>query len=193
MPTATTQPTTDRPPRVFFSYTHDSPEHVRRVRELADRLRRDGVDVRLDQYEASPTEGWIAWTQRQLFEADAVLVICTQTYNRRNQGFAAIARGQGASWEEALLGDALFRTERSSKLIPVIFEPADRDFIPIQLKAASWYEAYSAEGYERLLRRLKVSRETAARVVPGTTRRNSGPALVGSALSWRQLFSIERA
>ena len=31
-----------RPPTVFFSYSHDSPEHADRVLALSDRLRADG-------------------------------------------------------------------------------------------------------------------------------------------------------
>ncbi len=36
------------PPRVFIGYSHDPPEHVDRVLDLADRLRAEGVDARLD-------------------------------------------------------------------------------------------------------------------------------------------------
>ena len=31
-------------PRVFISYSHDSPEHKDRILALSDRLRQDGVD-----------------------------------------------------------------------------------------------------------------------------------------------------
>lgn len=41
-------------PRVFISYSHDSPEHADRVLVLADRLVGDGIDCILDQYEESP-------------------------------------------------------------------------------------------------------------------------------------------
>ena len=44
-------------PKVFISYSHDSLEHSNRVRELSDRLREDGIDCILDQYEVSPPEG----------------------------------------------------------------------------------------------------------------------------------------
>jgi hypothetical protein len=38
------------PPKVFISYTHDSNEHADRVLDLANRLRRDGIDADVDQY-----------------------------------------------------------------------------------------------------------------------------------------------
>jgi hypothetical protein len=47
----------ERVPRVFISYSHDSPEHADRVLALADRLRAEGIDCHLDQYETSPPEG----------------------------------------------------------------------------------------------------------------------------------------
>jgi hypothetical protein len=43
--------------KVFISYSHGSPEYVDRVLALSDRLRRQGVDRRIDQYEQLPREG----------------------------------------------------------------------------------------------------------------------------------------
>jgi hypothetical protein len=68
------------PPKVFISYSHDSPEHAQHVLELAERLRADGVDAQLDQYVAgTPARGWPRWMEDQLDSAEFVLVICTET------------------------------------------------------------------------------------------------------------------
>lgn len=40
------------PPKVFISYSHDSPAHKGSVRRLSDRLRREGIDSVIDQYES---------------------------------------------------------------------------------------------------------------------------------------------
>ncbi len=45
------------PPSVFISYTHDSPEHKDAILALSERLRQEGVDCVIDQYEQSPAEG----------------------------------------------------------------------------------------------------------------------------------------
>lgn len=66
-------------PRVFISYSHDSPAHRDRVLMLADRLRTDGIDCDLDRYETSPAEGWPRWMAGRIAWADFVLVICTAT------------------------------------------------------------------------------------------------------------------
>ena len=44
---------TGAPPKVFVSYSHDTVEHQERVLGLADRLRADGIDAEIDQYNAS--------------------------------------------------------------------------------------------------------------------------------------------
>src|SRR5947207_11753732 len=86
-------------PKVFISYSHDSLDHSDRVRELSDRLRTDGVDCILDQYEVSPPEGWPLWMDKHIGDADFVLMICTETYYRRLMGEEAPGIGLGVSWE----------------------------------------------------------------------------------------------
>jgi SEFIR domain len=74
-------------PKVFISYSLDSPEHAQHVLELAERLRKDGVDAQLDQYVAgTPPRGWPRWMNDQLDSAKFILVVCTETYLRRFLG-----------------------------------------------------------------------------------------------------------
>lgn len=44
-------------PKVLISYTHDSKKHKDRILNPTDKLRDDGIDCRIDQYEDSPPEG----------------------------------------------------------------------------------------------------------------------------------------
>ena len=55
--------TPEEPTRVFISYSHDSQAHADDVLALANRLRADGVDCSVDQYEESPPEGQVALSQ----------------------------------------------------------------------------------------------------------------------------------
>lgn len=57
------------PSRVFISYSHDSAEHMARVYARSERLRRDGVDAWIDQYEPDPDVGWPTWIRRQIRQA----------------------------------------------------------------------------------------------------------------------------
>ena len=63
-----------KPVKVFISYSHDSQERLDRVPALSDRMRREGIDRILDQYETSPPEGWQRWMERQVMKADYALL-----------------------------------------------------------------------------------------------------------------------
>src|SRR5919112_251698 len=118
-------------PTVFISYTHDSPEHMDRVLDLANRLRAEGVDCHLDQYETSPPEGWPRWTNRQLEAADYVLVVCTETYQRRFDGKEETGKGLGAQWEGAIITQELYDAAgNNNKFIPVLLSPEDSHNLP---------------------------------------------------------------
>src|SRR5262245_12782258 len=96
------------PPRVFISYSQDSPEHAGRVRALADRLCGDGVDCTIDQYEPHPKEPWPRWMDRQIEEAEFVLVVCTETYLRRAEGRETPGSGLGVTFESVLIVQDLY-------------------------------------------------------------------------------------
>ena len=66
-----------KPPTVFISYSHDSENHKKRVREFSDRLIRDRINAIFDGYVGSPPEGWARWSERRIRESDFVIVICT--------------------------------------------------------------------------------------------------------------------
>ena len=63
-------------PRVFISYSHDSPEQQDRVLALADRLRAGGVDASIDQYEPHPSEGWACAVSSRARSSTARLCSC---------------------------------------------------------------------------------------------------------------------
>src|SRR5881227_242025 len=142
-------------PKVFISYTHDSPEHIDRVLALANRLRAEGIDCQLDQYETSPPEGWPRWTNKQIEEADYVLVVCTETYQRRFKGTEETGKGLGAQWEGAIITQELYdAAANNTKFIPVLLSPEDSNNIPQVLRGVQSYELSSEEGYAELYRRL---------------------------------------
>lgn len=91
------------PPRVFLSYSHDSEEHSARVLALTQRLRRDGVDAHLDQFDPRPREGWPHWCARQILDADFVVLVCTATYRDRFFGYERPGIGRGVRWEAKII------------------------------------------------------------------------------------------
>jgi tetratricopeptide (TPR) repeat protein len=143
------------PPKVLISYSHDSPEHADRVRELSDRLRADGIDCILDQYEVSPPEGWANWMDRQIRDADFVLMICTETYHRRVIGEEKPGIGHGVRWEALVSYQHIYNAGTvNEKFIPVLLESGKFEHIPTPLQGVTHYLAYKEDGYEDLYRRL---------------------------------------
>jgi len=141
--------------RVFISYSHDSQEHADRVLALADRLRADGIDTVLDRYEPSPPEGWTRWMVRQIESADLVLMVFTDTYQRRLSGKEEEGRGLGVRWEGHLIYQELYEAGTiNHRFIPVVLAESARGTIPTLLRAWPLYCLDSQDGYERLYRRI---------------------------------------
>ncbi len=142
-----------RPPKVFISYSHDSEAHSNRVLELSDKLRAHGVDCHIDLYEESPPEGWPRWCDRQVREADFVLVACTSIYLRRFRGEEEHGKGLGGTWEGHIITQELYNAQGSNtKFLPIIFDGQDTKFIPTPLQGATHY--HLSKQYDDLYRRL---------------------------------------
>jgi tetratricopeptide (TPR) repeat protein len=147
--------TPDHPPTVFISYSHDSPEHADRVLALSDRLRADGIDCILDQYEDSPLEGFPRWMDRQIRAANFVLMICTPTYYCRVMDDEEPGKGHGVAWESTLIYQYIYNEGTSNKrFIPILLEGAHESDIPIPWQGVKYYRPTTQEGYVELYRRL---------------------------------------
>ena len=145
--------TSSQPVKVFISYSHDSPEHADSVLELSDRLRNDGIDCVLDQYEISPSEGWPRWMEKQIREADFILMICTKTYYQRVMGQEIPGTGRGVRWEGNIIYQHIYDADtKNTKFIPVLMENGKEDHIPVPVKGWTFYRLYN--GYENLYRHL---------------------------------------
>jgi tetratricopeptide (TPR) repeat protein len=146
---------TSSSPKVFISYSHDSQEHKDRVLALADRLREDGIDCNVDQYEESPPEGWQRWMLSQVESADRVLVVCTERYDRRFRGLEKLGTGRGVTWEGGVIIQEIYDAQgKNSKFIPITLASEDSKFIPTPLRSATSYLMITEDGYESLYRCL---------------------------------------
>ena len=168
-------PMTSAPPKVFISYSHDTVEHQERVLGLADRLRADGVDAEIDQYNAAPPEGWPLWCERQIDAADFVLMVCTETYHRRVNGDEERGKGLGVVWEARIIRQLLYDAGAvGDKFVPVLFSDASPEQIPTPIKGGTRYVIDTEDGYEELYRRL-TGQPRLLRPALGTIRAASDP------------------
>lgn len=159
-----------RPLRVFLSYSHDSPTHMDRALDLCNRMRLNGIDANLDQYEVAPPEGWPRWAVREIEAADFVLIVCTELYRQRWDGIAPRGRGLGVKWEGAVLNQMLYESDsETDKFIPVVFTAEEVKHIPTVLRHMTRYDLSSTEGYEQLYRHLTKQ--------PATRKPDLGPLL----------------
>jgi tetratricopeptide (TPR) repeat protein len=139
-------------PRVFISYSHDSPEHEQRVLALSERLRQDGIDVQLDQYiNGTPPGGWARWMLDELDKAGFVLLACTETYYRRFRGHEKPGKGKGADWEGALITQEIYETRSQTvKFVPILFGFDDEPHIPEPLRSVTHYTLNSEAAYDQI-------------------------------------------
>src|SRR5512133_936159 len=127
--------TKQHPPRVFISYSHDTVEHQERVLDLADRLRADGIDAEVDQYNAAPPEGWPLWCEQQIETADFVLMVCTENYHRRVKGDEQPGTGLGVVWEAGIIRQLLYDAGGlSDKFVPVLFSDGRVEYVPTLIR-----------------------------------------------------------
>lgn len=134
-----------------------------RVLALCDRLRADGVDAWLDQYEIAPPDGWPHWCARRVADADFVLVVCTEIYERRFNGAEAPGEGLGVRWEGYVALQELYDTGTlNAKYIPVLWSPAGREQIPLVLRGVARYDLSDDEAYWGLYRHLTGQPKTPA-------------------------------
>jgi len=102
-------------PKVFISYSHDTPEHKMWVMKLAQKLMDNGIEVMLDMWELGPGDDIARFMERGLKEADRVLMVCTGKYVQKAEG------GQGGVGYEKMIMTADYMKQVDSKrVIPII-------------------------------------------------------------------------
>lgn len=71
--------------KAFISYSWTSPAFVERVRTLADRLRQDGIDVLLDQYDLGLGDDKFVYMQKSVSDPSVkkVIVLCDARYKEK--------------------------------------------------------------------------------------------------------------
>ena len=146
-----------RAPRVFISYAHQSERVAKLVLGLARRLRENGVDARIDQFELSPAEGWPAWIQEQVASSDYILVICTSRYRERFDRSRSSSDEKLSVLEPMIVKNALAH-DHVQKVIPVLLEESSDEDVPLALRVFTSY-SYPAM-FDALYRRLTDQPET---------------------------------
>ena len=140
-------------PKVFISYSHDSPEHRRWVSELGAKLRHNGVDAILDQWDLGPGDDVTQFMERGIIDSDRVLVVCTDQYVRK-----ANAPEGGVGYERMIVTAQLARDLGTDKFIPIIRQASEEEKTPTFLETRVYIDftdehQFESE-FEKLIREL---------------------------------------
>ena len=112
-------------PKVFISYSHDTPEHRRWVSKLATKLCDEGVDAIFDQWNFSPNQDLTQFMEAGIRDSDRILVICTDSYVRK-----ANAGEGGVGYESMIVTQKLVEDLGINKFIPIVRQVFGEDKTP---------------------------------------------------------------
>ncbi len=145
----------ESPPTAFISYSHDNEEHKRWVRQLAAHLRLNGIDAKLDYWEA-PLGADFGRFMEQLPNCDFALPICTPKYCEKSQS----GQPSGVKWEAQLISASMYENISGGngvRVIPIIRESTPSDVLPKHFRMLNSIDFSDDRKYEIELERLVIS------------------------------------
>ena len=150
-------------PTSFISYSWDNDDHKSWVRDLATRLRGDGIDVKLDQWEIAPGDQLPSFMESAIRENDYVLIVCTPKYKRRSDN-----REGGVGYEGDIMTAEVLTTQNHRKFIPVLRTGDWSQAAPSWLRGKYYVDLrgnpYPERGYEDLVTTIYGTRPMAPRL-----------------------------
>ncbi|MFL6259818.1 MAG: toll/interleukin-1 receptor domain-containing protein [Thermoanaerobaculia bacterium] len=177
-------------PRVFISYTWDSENHKRWVKELGARLRSAaGIKVVLDEWETELGDQLPHFMERAIRESQFVLCVCTPRYKERFD-----ARTGGAGYEANLMSAEALATGQERKFIGLLREGEALKALPSWLLGKRYVDfrgdPYDESSYEFLVVTIHGLSPQAPPVgAPGLTASQLAPASVARQESYAEFFN----
>jgi hypothetical protein len=102
-------------PTAFISYSWDDDGHKKWVKTIATKLREDGVNVKLDQWELVPGDQLPSFMEKSIRGVDFVLIICTPKYKQKSDN-----REGGVGYEGDIITAELFQNQNHRKFIQIL-------------------------------------------------------------------------
>ncbi|MGO2334316.1 SEFIR domain-containing protein [Providencia sp.] len=144
-------------PKVFISYSWSSLEHQTMVKDWADRLLADGIDVKIDIYDLKEGDDKYAFMESMVTDETVshVLIICDSQYKEK-----ADTRNRGVGTETQIISGEIYSKVQQSKFIPILceFNELNEPILPTFASARIGIDFSSLEktnkNWEQLLRLL---------------------------------------
>ena len=137
-------PEAKRPLKVFLCHAHADCDAVR---ALYNHLIKDGVDAWLDKEKLIPGQDWEYKTRNAVRESDVVVVCLSTQFNQA---------GFRQKEVRLALDTAMEKPEGDIFIIPARLEECDT---PENLSKWHWVDLFEEDGYEKLMRALRVRAE----------------------------------
>ena len=174
-------------PHVFLSYSWDNDDHKNWVRNIADHLLADGIDVTLDQYDLRGGQDRHFFMENGVRRATHVIIVCTPDYVERSN-----ERERGVGEETSLITGKFYDREKTGKeFIPILRAGSDTpDYLGSLLYIDFKDNAEFESKYEELIR---VIHEAPAHVKPIKGRKpDLSPTLTSSTSGPQSIDSIKK-
>jgi hypothetical protein len=102
-------------PNVFISYSWDSPAHKQWVFQFATKLRENGVNAIIDQWDAAPGTDLVRFMLDNILKSDFILIVCTEEYAKRSM------RKSGAvGSESSLITQDIYPFAQNTTIVPIL-------------------------------------------------------------------------
>lgn len=144
-------------PKAFISYSWSSPAFRDQVRQWAERLSSDGVDIVLDQFDLKEGQDRYSYMERMVTDPSVthVLMFSDKRYSEK-----ANARESGVGTESQIISKEVYDKVEQSKFVPIVCEFSEKGepYLPIFAASRIWLDFSTEEStnknWERLVRHL---------------------------------------
>ena len=135
-------------PKIFISYSRTNDAYIDKVVDFAKRLRSDGIDVVLDQFQMKLGNDMNNFMEKCVTDNTItnVLILLSPDYKVK-----ADARSGGAGIETQIISGEVYSNVENTKFIPVVFEKRGEDYsacIPTYLKQRRWLDMSEDSDFE---------------------------------------------
>ncbi len=146
--------------KAFISYSWESEIHKGWVRDLSIRLRKDWIDITLDQWDLVPGDQLPEFMERAVRESDFILIVCTRQYKNRSDN-----RQGGVGYEGDIMTSEVMNSRNHRKFIPILRQAPWEESAPSWLSGKYYIDLSSTpiseSQYEDLLNTLLGTRTEA--------------------------------
>ncbi len=141
-------------PTCFISYSWDSDNHKKWIRDLSTLLQDNGVTVLLDQWDAYPGMDLPHYMETAISQSDYVLLICTPTFATK-----ANAGKGGVGYEKTIVtGEVFMGSASPKKFVPILHSGDPKISLPAYLKSKLFIDFRELssfdDSFEELLRHI---------------------------------------